>query len=238
MRSKWWAKLLRMVGIVFMSLTALFTLMSGAGTSCVALNPTGFGDKFSPIAKLQWLYILFVVVTIAIGVMGVRAVVLLVKGKKNAYRYTIISLLGGTLVGAIHIGVSRALRGSSMPVDMVVYTTLLTLIIFLLFRIPGIWQGVNFEKPEEEKKTGKQAAAIALGAVGMLSLIIQFLMAPTHTIGGINYADVWHSVLTMIGISLLFAGVALGIYTEFTVTLGEALAEALPSGHNSSNESA
>ncbi len=214
-RNKWWAKLLRIVGIVFMSLTALFTLMGGAGTSCVALNPTGFGDTFSPIAKFQWLYILFVLVTVAIGIMGVRAVVLLVKGKKNAYRYSLIVLLLGTVVGAIHIAVSRALRGGSMPVDMVVYTTTLTLIIFLLFRIPRIWQGVNYEKPESEKKTGKQAAAIALGATGLLTLTIQFLMAPTHTIGGINYADVWHVALTLIGMALIGASAVMAVYTEF-----------------------
>jgi hypothetical protein len=212
----WWAKLLRIVGIVLMSLTALFTLLGGAGTSCVALNPTGFGDTFSPIAKFQWLYILFVLVTVAIGVMGVRGVVLLVKGRKNAYRYSLIALLAGTVVGAIHMAFSRALRGgSSMPVDMVVYTTVLTLIIFLLFRIPGIWQGVDYTRPEGEKKTGKQAAAIALGTSGLLALTIQFLMAPTHTIGGINYADVWHSTLSLLGLVLILGGLATAVYTEF-----------------------
>ena len=175
MRDKWWAKLLRIVGIVFMSLTALFTLMGGAGTTCVALNPTGYEGKFAGIAPFQWLYILFVILTVAIGVMGVRAVVLLIQGKKNAYRYSFIALVAGTAVGIIHIAASRILRGGSMPVDMVVYTTILTLIVFLLFRIPGVWQGVNFEKPEGEKETGKDATAIALGACGVLALIIQFL---------------------------------------------------------------
>jgi len=223
-RNMWWAKLLRIVGIVFMSLTALFTILGGAGTTCVALNPTGFGDTFAPIAKFQWLYILFVLVTVAIGVMGVRAVVLLVKGKKNAYRYSLIALMMGTVVGAIHMAFSRNLRGgSSMPVDMVVYTTVLTLIIFLLFRIPAIWQGVNFEKPEGENKNGKQAAAIALGACGLLSLTIQFLMAPTHTIGGINYADVWHTTLTVLGLVLILGSMALAIYTKFAVTRRQAL---------------
>lgn len=80
MRDKWWAKTLRIIGIVLMSLTAAFTLMGGMGTSCVALNPTGFGDTFAPLAQVQWLYILFVLLGIAIGIMGVRAVVLLVKG--------------------------------------------------------------------------------------------------------------------------------------------------------------
>ena len=208
--------------VVEENLTA-FTLMGGAGTSCVALNPTGFGDSFAPIAKFQWLYILFVLVTLAIGVMGVRAVVLLVKGKKNAYRYSLIAMLLGILVGGIHMVVSLALRGSSMPVDAVVYTTVLTLVVFLLFRIPGIWQGVDFEKPEGENKTGKQAAAIALGAVGLLALTIQFIMAPTHTINGVNFADVWHVALTAIGLALILSGIGTAFYTERVLLRREAL---------------
>ncbi len=226
MRDKWWAKTLRIIGIVLMSLTAAFTLMGGMGTSCVALNPTGFGDTFAPLAQVQWLYILFVLLGIAIGIMGVRAVVLLVKGTKNAYRCTLIALMAGILVGGIHMAVSRALRGSSMPVDAVVYTTVLTLVVFLLFRIPGVWQGVDFEKPVGDKKTGKQAAAIALGAVGLLALSIQFLMSPTHTIGGINYADVWHTALTAIGLALILGGVATALYTRFALERRAALPEA------------
>ena len=207
-RNTWWGKTLRIIGIVLMSLTAAFTIMGGAGTSCVALNPTGFGEKFAAIARVQWLYVLFVLVTLAIGIMGVRAVVLLVKGTKNAYRYTMIALALGILVGGGHMAASRLLRGSSMPVDMVVYTTALALIVFLLFRIPGVWQGVNFEKPVAEKTTGRLAAAIALGASGLLVLSIQFIMAPTHSIDGMNYADVWHSALTLIGLGLVLAAIA------------------------------
>ena len=207
-RNTWWGKTLRIIGIVLMNLTAAFTIMGGAGTSCVALNPTGFGEKFAAIARVQWLYVLFVLVTLAIGIMGVRAVVLLVKGTKNAYRYTMIALALGILVGGGHMAASRLLRGSSMPVDMVVYTTALALIVFLLFRIPGVWQGVNFEKPVAEKTTGRLAAAIALGASGLLVLSIQFIMAPTHSIDGMNYADVWHSALTLIGLGLVLAGIA------------------------------
>ena len=126
MRNKWWAKLLRIVGIVLMSLTAAFTLMGGAGTSCVALNPTGFGGKFAGIASFQWLWILFVLIGVAAGILGVRAVVLLIKGSKKAYRAAIIALLLGTILNAIHMVASRSLRGSSMPVDGVLYMNILT----------------------------------------------------------------------------------------------------------------
>jgi hypothetical protein len=205
-RNKWWAKTLRIVGIVFMSLTALFTLMGGAGTSCVALDPTGWGGKFAGIASFQWLWLLFVLVGLAAGIMGIRAVVLLVKGKSNAYRYALIALVLGSAINAIHLFASRALRGGSMPVDMVLYTNLLTLVLFLIIRIPGIWTGVNFEKPAGGNDAGKLAAAFALAACGILALLIQFLMAPTHTINGINYADIWHAVLTVLGLALVFAG--------------------------------
>ena len=202
-RNTWWAKTLRIIGIALMSLTAAFTILGGAGTTCVTLNPTGYGGKFAGIAPFQWLYALFVILTVAIGVMGVRAVVLLIHGKKNAYRYSFIALAAGTVVGILHIAASRILRGGSMPVDMVVYTTILTLVVFLLFRIPGIWQGVDFEKPGGEKKTGQQAAAIALGATGLLVLTVQFIMAPTHTIAGVNYADAWHLTLSVVGLALV-----------------------------------
>lgn len=203
MRNKWWAKFLRIIGIVFMSLTAVFTLMGGAGTTCVALDPLGFEGKFAGIAPYQWLWILFVLIGLVAGILGVRAVVMLIKGKKKAYTAALVSLIIGTIINAIHLVASRLLRGGSMPVDGVLYMNILTLIIFLLFRIPGIWQGVNFEKPSGDPTTGRHAASIALGAVGVLSLTIQFLMAPTHTIGGINYADAWHLSLTTIGLALL-----------------------------------
>ena len=223
MRNKWWAKLLRLIGIVFMSLTAAFTLLGGAGTSCVALNPTGWGDKFAGIAPYQWLWIVFVLAGIAVGVMGVRAVVLLVKGRGNAYRYALIALIMGTVLNLIHMYASRALRGSSMPVDAVAYTNLMTLILFLIFRIPAIWQAVDYAKPAGEKETGKQAAAIALGASGLLALTIPFMMAPTHTINGINFGDAWHVVLTLTGLGLMLAGVITAIHREAAAARQEAL---------------
>jgi hypothetical protein len=225
MREKWWAKLLRTIGIVLMSLTAAFTLMGGAGTSCVALNPNGFSGKFSGIAPYQWLWILFVLVGLAAGIMGIRAVVLLIRGRKNAYRDSLIALLVGSGINAIHLVASRLLRGSSLPVDGVLYTNLLTLVVFLLFLIPGIRAGANYAKPDGANQSGKQAASIALACTGMLTLGIQFIMAPTHTIGGINYADVWHTSLTSIGVVLLLTSAATALYTRYVTLQKIAIAE-------------
>ncbi len=199
-------KFLRFIGILFLSISALFNIAGGAGTTCVALNPKGYGPKFAAIANFQWLYILYVLVTLAFGVMMVRAVVLAIKGRDNAYRYSMISLIGATVVGVIHIITSRALRGSSMPVDGVVYATVLTLIIFLVFKIPGVWEKVDFTKAK--KKDSETAGGAAAIVVGVLSLTIQYMMASTHTINGVNYGDAFHLTMTVVGLSLLVSGIS------------------------------
>lgn len=219
-------KFLHTIAIVLMGLTAAFTLLSGVGTTCVALAAEQFGGKMALISPYQWLYVIFVIVTAAIGVMGFRAVVSLTKGRSNAYRDSVIVLVLGIVVGAIHMAVSRSLRGSSQPVDMVVYTTILTLLVFLFFRIPAIWRRVGFEKPEANGKPGKIAAAITLATCGLLTLTIQYWMAPTHTIGGVNYADVWHLPLTFIGFGLIASSVVVLVVINLTPTRRQTLARA------------
>ena len=92
---------------------------------------------------------------------------------------------------------------------------------------PSVWQDVDFEEPAGDNKTGKQAVAIALGVVGLLTLIIQFLMAPTHTIRGVNYADVWHAALTLIGGGLLIAGALSLFLPRFIAARRKASADGL-----------
>ena len=212
MSNKSWAKVLRIVGIVLMGLTAVFTIMGGIGTSCVAINPTGFGGKFSGLASFQWLYLLFVLFTFAFGVMGARAVFLLTRARANAYRYALIALVGGTVVGVIHIIVSRTLRGSSMPVDMVTYTNILTLVVFLIFRLPGLWQHIDYSKASPANLAGISGGLAAISG-GAMALTIQYWMGSTHTINGVNYADVWHLQLQLAGWILVVAGISLMVWS-------------------------
>ena len=213
-RNTWWGKTLRFIGILLMGITALFTIAGGLGTTCVAINPTGFGDSMAPLASFQWLYIIFVIATTAIGIMAARAVFLLAKGRPNSYRYAIIALVLGILVGTIHMLTSRALRGKSMPVDGVVYTTVLTLIVFLIFRIPKIWQGVDYTSRGKDDNTGNIAVAITLLVTGALTLTVQYWAGPTHTWGGTNWAAAFDITRTLLGSGQLLGGAALIIIKE------------------------
>jgi hypothetical protein len=213
------SRILRWVGIVLMGLTSLFTLMGGIGTVCAALFPQNFAADSEAMAALvgwEWLYITFMLVTTAIGVMMVRATVLLVKGTANAYRDTIISLVAAVVVGFIHIYASRTIRGGSMPVDMVTYSAVFTLIVFLIFRIPFIWQGVNYERPAGAKNDNGPAAVATLVLGGIMAFTIQYMVGSTHLFGGVNYADAFHLSMTLLGMGLLFSGllVALGEWKQ------------------------
>jgi hypothetical protein len=211
LKNSFFAKFLRFIGIVLMALTGGFTLLGGIGTTCAALFPTKY-DSMTALAPFQWLYILFVLTGIVIGIMGIRATILLIKGTDKSYRDALISLIAGVVIGFIHIFVSQALRGKSMPVDAVVYTTVFTLIIFLLFKIPVIWQGVDFSKGDA--KSNKSAGSAAAILLGLMTLTIQYMMASTHTWDGVNFANVFNTSLTLIGGGLILAGLGLFVSWE------------------------
>ena len=66
-------KFLRFVGILFMGITAAVTLIGGIGTTCVALDATKY-ESMKAIADYQWLYILYVLVGVALGILGVALI--------------------------------------------------------------------------------------------------------------------------------------------------------------------
>jgi hypothetical protein len=102
---------------------------------------------------------------------------------------------------------------------MVVYTTVLTFIVFLILRIPAIWQGINLEKSGTGNDERPSAAAITLLLCGTLALTIQHWVGLTHTFSGINYADAWHTQLAVIGWGLVLSGAILTVIAVTEVSL-------------------
>lgn len=199
-------KFLRFIGILFMGITAAVTLIGGIGTTCVALDPAKY-DSMTAIAEFQWLYILYVLAGVALGVLGIRATIQLARKKAGAEKNALLILAAGVAIGAIHIYSSRALRGSSMPVDGVVYITVLTLIIFLLFRLPkvremGLYNG-------EADQSSDAAGGLTAFVIGALVLTVQVWVGPAHLLEGVNYADAFHNAMLLAGISIMLYGIGL-----------------------------
>ncbi len=162
-------------------------------------------DGMKAITSFQWLYILYVVAGVATGILGIRATIKLVKGNQDAEKSVLLALILGIVTGGIHMITSRALRGSSMPLDFIVYITIFTLFIFLLFRLPKLRELALFEKGSvDESGTAGGLTAIV---IGLLVLSVQMWAGPTHILGGVNYADAFHNAMLFIGSVLILFGI-------------------------------
>lgn len=201
-------KIMRIVAIILLGLTAAFNLLGGAGSSCIALAAEEFGEVWVSLVPFKWLYQLLVVTTLAAAIYSIIALICLIRGRKGSYNQVVLSLVLVSIPTVVQIIASRSLRGASMPNDARLYITILTLLIFLLLRIPGLYQKVGFEG-QVQGGMGSAAGGMAAISMGLLALSVQHWAGPTHTWGGINYADVWHTQISLIGWLLVAGGILL-----------------------------
>ena len=200
-------KILRVVAIVFMGLTAAMNILGGAGTSCAAFFTKSYPPYWGLIQQdVQWLWQVFVVVTILVGLAGVWATVQLIRRKENAYRNAVIVLICGTVINIVHVWASLKYLEAAVPANMVMYTNIITLVIFLILRIPGVWERVDFSgspDPSDKDLTSGMTAIVA----GIVTLSTGIWVGPSHIYRGENWVDVLMLPLVLIGSSLILGGV-------------------------------
>ncbi|KAA3646513.1 MAG: hypothetical protein DWQ07_09890 [Chloroflexi bacterium] len=200
-------KILRVVGIILLGLTAAFHLLGGIGTACVALGAENY-DSMVGIAPFKWLYQFFVLATIAVAVYAIRCTIAFARSKEKSYRDALVILVIGAVLSGVHVVSSQILRGASMPNDARLYMNILTLVVFLVFNIPAIREAMALGLA-----TGGGTAGTGLGVaaiiMGISTLTVQIWAGPTHTFGGVNFADVWHTQLALAGWGLILLGVGL-----------------------------
>jgi hypothetical protein len=203
-------KLLRVLALVLLSLTAAFTLLGGAGTTCVAFNAENFGESMAKLVPVKPIFQILVFVSIAAALFGATTIFRLARGKSGAFVQALIFLVVGGAASGVQFYYSLTLRGSTAPNNIRLYVTLLTLAVFLLLRLPGIWQKTGFEQGQKTPGMGKPAGA-ALIVCGLLTLAMPIWGAPTHVIAGVNTVNVLLAPLMGLGIALCGGGLALWI---------------------------
>lgn len=199
-------KIMRIVAIILLGLTAVVSLLAGIGTTCVAFAAEKF-PSMAAIVPFKWLYILYFVLTVVASLYAVRATVNLVRGRTGAYKEAMIAILACLALAVAQVISSRLLRGKSMPNDVRIYVSLLALIAFLLLRIPRLWQQSGLGNPGSSSGSGL-AAGTALFLSGVSVLTVHLWAGPTHTFGGVNFADVWHTQLSILGWGLVALSLA------------------------------
>ncbi len=145
------SRALRVVGIVLMGSTAAMNILGGIGTVCAAFLTKDFPPMWA-LLDYQWLYQSVMILTIIVGLVGAWATIRLVRGGVNVYRDALILLAVGSVLAAIQMFASLALRGKAVPANMKFYINLLTLIYFLALRLPGLRGKVDFGSPGTRRR--------------------------------------------------------------------------------------
>lgn len=221
-------KIIRIIAVVLLGLTAAMNLLGGVGTTCAAF----FTKKYPPMWSLidyQWLYQTLVVLTVPLGLIMIWATVILVRGKTNALRTVIWLLVVGTVLGAIHMGASLALRGAAVPANVKLYLNLITLVLFLVLTLPGVRKFVDFSKPSGAS-SGATAGGLAAIVAGLLMLTAVVWAAPTHTYQGDNWVNVIYVPLMTAGTLLTVSGFGL---LGYAIWKSVELEKILPEGRTS-----
>jgi hypothetical protein len=198
-------RILRVVAIVLLGLTAVMTLLGGAGTTCAAFNAEGF-ESMVDLIPYQWLYQILVVTTIAASAVGFWAIHALLRGKRKAYPGALGFLVAGLVLGGIQMIASYSLRGKTAPTNVRVYLTAFTLLLFFLFKLPGIRDKINLSDNRGDPIT---PAGLTLFLGGVLTLTTSMWAGPTHMLHGANLVHVLQGPLTIAGSAMTLGGIAL-----------------------------
>lgn len=197
-------RILRIVAIIFMGLTGAMNVLGGIGTVCAAFLTKQFPPMWA-LLDYQWLYQTLMIVTILIGLAGVWATIRLAKGGETVYRDAIIVLVVGTAVGAVHYFASMALRGKAAPANVKLYLNILTLLLFLMLKLPGIRDRVDFGRPTDAG-VGQTAAGLTAIIVGLVVLTTSVWVGDSHLYEGVNWTHVLGEFLAGSGLALVGMG--------------------------------
>ena len=199
-------KALRTIAIIFMGLTAAMNVLGGAGTVCAAFLTRDFPPMWV-FMDYQLLYQALMIITIAIGIVNIWSTVKLVRGGENVYRNALIILVVGSIVSGVQMFSSLAIRGKAVPANMKFYANLATLLVFLVLKLPGLRDQVDFSKGGGADRTtaGGTSAIVA----GIVMLTTEYWVGSSHVFQGTNWVHVLQMPLLIGGTVLMLGGLAL-----------------------------
>lgn len=203
-------KILRSVAVILLGLTAAMNLLGGAGTTCAAFLTKQYPPMWA-LNDYRWLYQFLVFATIATGVAGIWAMMSLIKRDEKGFRNALIILVIGTILGGIHMTASLILRGKAVPANVKLYINLITLILFIILRLPGVWEKINFSGPADKGENSLSGGLTAILS-GTLILTTFIWSGPSHTYEGVNWVFVLDKLLLVSGVLSLLIGIGLIIH--------------------------
>jgi hypothetical protein len=203
------SKVLRGIAVTLMGMAVVLTLLGGVGTTCVAFGAEDYSSMVS-LVPYKPLYQALVIVSLAVGIWGIAVTISLLRGRVTAYRDALLVLFIGALSAGVQMVVSQTVRGASAPVNVRFYVTAFTLVVFLLLRLPPLWERIDFTQSINGGGSKAASAGTALIVSSIVTLTIPVWAGPSHMLpSGDNWADVLAIPLQVSGWGMMLTGVVL-----------------------------
>ena len=211
---------LKMLAIVAMGVTATFTLLGGIGTGCIAYSADQYGARFAVYVPSMPLYQVFVYMGVAAGTAGAVVTYALVRGHKWAYRGALITLGIGAVMALVHNIHSSWLNEDTvseyfmnMPTSMRLYITVITLVLFLIIKLPSIRKRVDVDFTTPWRGRGSKSAGGGLAAIvaGITTVTTPIWVGSSHLLQGYNLVNVIRVPLMVGGGLMILMGAILMI---------------------------
>jgi hypothetical protein len=206
------SRALRGAAIVLLGFSAVFAILSGVGTSCVAWGATNY-QPFASLAPYGWLFQLLVFVNVAAGGAGLFVTFSLMRRKSSSYVGSLLMLLIFVSTAVVQMYYSSSLRGVSFfatpPTSIRFYLTSVVLLYFLALKVRPLWIAAGMAPGLGETSIPKGVSAAFLLVAGLTVLTTPVWAGASHVIDGYNFVNVLLLPISISGGSLVLGGVFL-----------------------------
>ncbi len=197
--------------VVLLGLAAVFAVLSGIGTSCVAWSAASYAP-FASLAPYGWLFQLLVYANLAAGVVGVAIAFALMRQKRGSYAGSVAVLIVLIVTAVVQMYYSSSLRGVSFfatpPTSIRLYVTGAVLLYFLVLRAPFLTKATGMT-PSPTAPSQKGVAGAFLVAAGVAVVTAPVWASPGHIVGGYNYVNDLLLPLAISGGFIILGGIGM-----------------------------
>ncbi len=203
-------RIMRGIAIVLLALSTAMTLLGGVGTTCVAWNADKYGKAFEMFVPYMGEYQILVYASVAVGVAASIVTYALLRREKWAYIGALVTLLGCLGTAAVQMYYTSTLKQISFfrpaPTNVRFFLSVLTLLLFLALRVPGIWKHADFTRPWGGPGRWAAPAGLSLLMVGLTTLTTPLWAGPSHMLDGYNLTLVLELPLLLGGWTMTVLG--------------------------------
>ena len=204
--------------MVILGLTAVFAILSGIGTSCVAWGAVNY-EPFASLAPYGWLFQALVFVNVIVGGAGVLEVLLLMRRRSTSYTGSLALLMVLLATAVVQMYYSSSLREVSFfatpPTNIRFFVTSAAMVYFLVLGVAPRRAPAMASAPGAGASQ-KMAFGTFLLAAGTLIATIPIWAGAGHIIDGYNFTEVLLLPLSLIGGLLLVGGAGVLSRSAFT----------------------